>query len=1074
MKPLFLILSFFVPISAQIIFTEIMYDLPGTDSPNEFVEIFNSSEIDSVHLAGWTIVDRSSSDVLVDSGFGLSIPPLAYALILEGDYNFSSGAYLDIIPTETILIKVDDSSIGNGLSNSDSLFLYDSSGVLIDSLGWTDVSPDGFSLERVRLHFPNESFNWIPSLDSLGTPGVINSVYPENIDGALVESSLSLSPAIIENGGTSTIIGRVVNEGLENFEGQIQISDNLNIISTEFLEILSELDTTSFEMEIGPFGFGEHGLSVSLLITDDSNLINNIDSINLGVRYETQLFRINEFYPKPTSEEPEFIEFIYFGEDSININNWELKDSRDNTNYRFPEKMIGPNEYFIVADDSSFLTLVPDSVPYIVPIGGFPSLNNSDDNIRLLDPFGTVIDSLSYDADFGYTTGKSTEKIFMDSLSHLSNNWRQSSAEIGKTPGYLNAVTPFEIDGTLISGLVFNPLYPEENQPFSVMVSVLNSGILPFLGALTISHFDDDLSEMSFNSGALGDTTFVEMNLPGFTSGSHQLTIDLFLPGDDNLDDNSWVDTLKVQYRFKTVVLNEFMALPNNDQSEFVEFIVSQDLNMKDWQFSDNQKSPVPIPDRMVYENNFVVLLSDSVMLNAVNPNAHIFVYEEGFPSLNNSGDAIYIYDMTGAIIDSLIYDQTWDIASEFSTEKLRAEFESNLKSNWIIAESENGHSAGEQNSQMLKDIDGALIQSLLSHSPQFPERSDSTRINIWIKNNGVQPFSGNVFIENDDDELGESSFSTISPGDTLMLQITVPPMSSGIHFLQIFLDVLDDTYWGNDGITDTILVSFPFGALKINEFLSLRDSNYFEFVELVSDTNLNILGWGLSDISGKVMTFPNLNLNKGDYFILSGDSAFLDLMTDIDAVQISETNFPNLNNGTDGIYVLDMTGKILDSLIYDESWPIIENRSTEKFHISYPSNSSKSWGVAVNESGMTPGAKNSLAFETLPEDGSINFSPNPFSPDGDGYDDILNMEYDLPFENSTLRIEIFDMTGRKIAEPFYNLNVGQNGVLTWDGLRSTEQRARIGIYLIKTTARDHATGKIWEDLQTIILAKKL
>jgi len=85
-----------------------------------------------------------------------------------------------------------------------------------------------------------------------------------------------------------------------------------------------------------------------------------------------------------------------------------------------------------------------------------------------------------------------------------------------------------------------------------------------------------------------------------------------------------------------------------------------------------------------------------------------------------------------------------------------------------------------------------------------------------------------------------------------------------------------------------------------------------------------------------------------------------------------------------------------------------------------------------------------------------------------------LNMEYDLPFENSTLRIEIFDMTGRKIAEPFYNLNVGQNGVLTWDGLRSTEQRARIGIYLIKTTARDHASGNIWEDLQTIILARKL
>ena len=60
----------------QILITEIMYDLDGTDSPNEFVEIFNPSETDSLNMNGWTIRDRSSTDALIDSGFGLKIPPL--------------------------------------------------------------------------------------------------------------------------------------------------------------------------------------------------------------------------------------------------------------------------------------------------------------------------------------------------------------------------------------------------------------------------------------------------------------------------------------------------------------------------------------------------------------------------------------------------------------------------------------------------------------------------------------------------------------------------------------------------------------------------------------------------------------------------------------------------------------------------------------------------------------------------------------------------------------------------------------------------------------------------------------
>jgi len=46
---------FISQIFSQAVISEVMYDLAGTDSPNEFVEIFNTSSINAVDLTGWKI-----------------------------------------------------------------------------------------------------------------------------------------------------------------------------------------------------------------------------------------------------------------------------------------------------------------------------------------------------------------------------------------------------------------------------------------------------------------------------------------------------------------------------------------------------------------------------------------------------------------------------------------------------------------------------------------------------------------------------------------------------------------------------------------------------------------------------------------------------------------------------------------------------------------------------------------------------------------------------------------------------------------------------------------------------------
>ena len=130
---------------SQIIITEIIYDLVGSESPNEFVELFNISDSDTIDLTGWQIRDKSSSDALVDSGWGLILLPMQYGIIFEGDYIFQNGIYADHLPNDAVLIKVACTTIGNNLNNAggDSLYLINTDGLIADSVGYDNIAQEG-------------------------------------------------------------------------------------------------------------------------------------------------------------------------------------------------------------------------------------------------------------------------------------------------------------------------------------------------------------------------------------------------------------------------------------------------------------------------------------------------------------------------------------------------------------------------------------------------------------------------------------------------------------------------------------------------------------------------------------------------------------------------------------------------------------------------------------------------------------------------------------------------------------------------------------------------------------------
>ena len=1049
-----------------------MYDLDGSDSPNEFVEIFNPSETDSLNMEGWTIRDRSSTDALIDSGFGLKIPPLSYGLIMEGDYPILSGIYNLIIPENTILIKVDDSSIGNGLSVSDSLYLQDSTGQIMETVGWEDWAQDGFALERLRYHLGNNPLNWAQSLDSLGTPGLVNSVLPDSIDFAVFD--LTLSPSVIVTEATTTLLGQVVNDGLNTNEPEIIVYVDGAYYTNEFPGNIAELDTVEFELEIGPFESGYHTILVSLNTDGDVNISNNQNSVVLGVRYEFRTFVLNEFIPQPISGLPEFVEIVNMSSDTVDLKNWRITDSNEGLNYGLGFVSIAMDEYVVIAADSTLVDSVPNGVPYLTPDGGFPTLNNSGDEIRIFDPFNTLIDSLFYSSTWGIDQGISLEKYYPNDSSHIQGNWAPSTSLSGFTIGAPNAVTPAIINGTLLSeNIYYSPSIPSETDEVIMSIPILNSGTSIFSGLVQVSLNNVMINQSAINSGNIGDTVLVDISIGTFNSGFNEMSLSLIVENDEDENDNTGLDTLKIRYPFGTILINEFMSAPNNDQSEFVELFAFRNLNMVEWSISDNHLDPVLLNTISVSSGDFIVVLSDSNMMDILDGNAHLF-FPFNFPSLNNSGDGIYLFDHTESVIDSLNYDTDWPLTSERSTEKIRQSYTSNGSSNWLLADENISMTPGANNSVMVLDVDGMIILDSITYSPIPPYPDSVVTILIPIVNAGVESFDGTFSIEMYDDEIGDGTIPIISMGDTIIIESKIVSSISGLHSISIILDIVDDGNYENNIATFLLPVRYLFGSVLVNEFFPLPDSTESEFVEIIPQTNVNINNWTIRDLGGAKGVLPNLDISAFTYCLITDDSSFLDIIPDTSILILPGNGLPGLNNSSETIYILDHTESVIDSLQYNENWALMDSRSVEKYRITDTSNEPNNWGISVGEAGKTPGFQNSLFFSDLPSKGRVTISPDPFSPDGDGIDDELTITYSLPYLGAAIRWEIIDMAGRVIAKPYYNYQVGQNGKLKWNGKRDNGKSARIGIYVMKISFQDVASTQSWETVKTVVLAKPL
>ena len=71
------------------------------------------------------------------------------------------------------------------------------------------------------------------------------------------------------------------------------------------------------------------------------------------------------------------------------------------------------------------------------------------------------------------------------------------------------------------------------------------------------------------------------------------------------------------------------------------------------------------------------------------------------------------------------------------------------------------------------------------------------------------------------------------------------------------------------------------------------------------------------------------------------------------------------------------------------------------------------------------------------------------FSPDGDGFNDLMVITYSTETEGFTGRFQIFSAQGKLVKDLTGNITLSREGFITWDGLNNDDQKASSGIYIL-------------------------
>ncbi|MBY0543357.1 MAG: hypothetical protein K2P75_08125, partial [Sphingobacteriaceae bacterium] len=120
-----------------------------------------------------------------------------------------------------------------------------------------------------------------------------------------------------------------------------------------------------------------------------------------------------------------------------------------------------------------------------------------------------------------------------------------------------------------------------------------------------------------------------------------------------------------------------------------------------------------------------------------------------------------------------------------------------------------------------------------------------------------------------------------------------------------------------------------------------------------------------------------------------------------------------------------------------------------------------------------TPTYRNSQEEDINSLKNNVSLANKVFSPDGDGYEELLQIDYRFVDNGNIANVNIYTDKGILVRKLQRNTSVATAGNFIWDGLNDAGQKSKVGIYIIKFDAFA-LNGKTESFKQACVLAAKL
>jgi len=536
---------------------------------------------------------------------------------------------------------------------------------------------------------------------------------------------------------------------------------------------------------------------------------------------------------------------------------------------------------------------------------------------------------------------------------------------------------------------------------------------------------------------------------------------------------------LSIMYSlYGDVVINEIMAAPSPavdlPEVNYIELYnrLNVPVSLNGWKMefttiSTGNTTVGNIGNTTIPAHGYMILCSSSALDdmraygNAINVSY--------ISSLTRSGRALSLKDADGILISRVTYSDRW-IADEtkrsggWSLEKIDVNNLSETAANWAVSTDERGGTPGTTNSVQASNPDTepsvlAAFNTIDNQTLQltFNELFDTTNAQnplCYSLDNGAGNPDAVTWSKTNPEQITLHFSNPFTKGILYTLTVSAPfsdlagnvPHELAYTFGDLFIPQLGDI------VINEVLFNPYSGGAPFVEIYNRSDKLFdLQQVKLANRNRDNEVA-SMQSVPQQYLLYPN------NYAVFTTNKETVQQFYAVPSPEkmIVLNSFPSYPNAAGCVVLVADNNNIIDEFLYSEKMHsgFIANArgvSLERVNPDRPSSEQANWQSAAQDAGFaTPTYRNSQ-YNTRDNQhgGEFTLPYDVFSPDSDGYNDVLFIDYQLGASGYVATITIYDAYGRLVKELEKKTLLGISGRFAWDGSRHDNHKAAPGAYIV-------------------------